>query len=185
MSKDTKDAKDASDQQAKTLYDLNAAATPLPPPMEKNALYSWSPAVEVVKQAGPDLYAKTGMTTREQEHLQNSFRDIQRSTGLPDGVLAKVAEGVVANRFADARVVDDPDADDLALSQRIAASNAELREHFIRQYGATDGAALLDRTARFIRRHPTLARMLQERGLGSDPEIVKGVAGHIFSIGFK
>jgi hypothetical protein len=69
--------------------------------------------------------------------------------------------------------------------QQIVAANAELRQKFQRQYGAKDGEQLLERTARFVRTHPALAKTLQPRGLGSRIDIVELIAAHVFSTGFR
>ena len=182
MSTQPKDGREAFERAADKVYDGNAAE---PLPERKGEFHSYSPAAEVIRQRGTELFAQTGMTTREQQQLEETFRGIQKTTGLPDGLVAKIADGYVNNRLAGARVSDDADRDDLELSQRIAAANTELRERFSRRCGAKDGEALLDRTQRFIRKHPTLAKMLQERGLGSDRDIVEGVAAHVWSIGWR
>lgn len=179
-----KDGVEAQEQAARVIYDRNAA-TPLPPPTETGEFHSYSPADAVLQQRDGELFAQTGMDPGARRQMRETFRSIQKTTGLPDTVVAQIADGHVSNLLAGARVSDDPDGDDVGLEQQIAASNAELRERFRAQYGAVDGEKMLDRTVRFVRKHPALAKILQQRGLGSRPEIVEGIAAHVFSTGWR
>jgi hypothetical protein len=177
-----KDGLERHEQIAERLYDRNAA-TPLPPP-EKGDFYSWTPEGAVLDQRGPELFAEAGIDSAAQRQLRDTHRGIRRATGLPDGLIGQIVEGHLDNLLAEARVSEDPDGDAIALDRQIAASNAELRQEFAQRYGAKDGEALLERTRRFVRGHPALAKILQQRGLGSRPEIVRGIAAHIFSTGW-
>jgi hypothetical protein len=172
-----------ADKTHRTLYNRDGAR-PLPPPA-KGEFHSYRPSDSVIERREADLFAVAGLDAGARDQLRQTGRAIQNQTGLPDALVATIIDGHIDNVLADARVSEDPEADGLALERQIAASNAELREKFTLQYGAKDGEALLERSARFIRAHPTLARMLQRRGLGSRPAIVEGVAAHVHSTGWR
>ena len=107
--------------------------------------------------------------------------------GLPDGVVAQIADAHVDALLAGARVMNDDEADAaaVALERQIQANNVELREQFAKRYGAKDGEQLLERTQRFVRSHPKLAAVLKENGIGSRPEVVSAISEHVFSIGYR
>jgi hypothetical protein len=165
MSNEPKAGLEKHQQTANALYDRNAA-TPLPPP-EKGEFHSWTPEGAILQQRGPELFAQTGIDSAAQRRLGYTFRGIRRNTGLPDAVMSQIVDGHLDNLLAEQRVSADPDADAVAHDQKIAAWNAELREEFVQQYGAKDGEAMLERTRRFVRKDPALAKMLQQRGLAS------------------
>jgi hypothetical protein len=180
----------SSEAAAQKLYDNTpapAAKSPDRTPLPERAgeFYSWTQTAEVIKQRGPELYAQAGFDSAAQQALDQKYRRFGKETGLSDAVLASMAAGELDNLAAGARVADDPDADDFALAKQIADNNALLREEFTAQYGRREGEALLERTRRFVRKHPTLAQTLQARGLGSKPEIVRGIAHHVFITGWR
>jgi hypothetical protein len=106
----------------------------------------------VLKQRGPEQYAKAGLNAAAQRQKASEFRGIQEATGLPDGDVARILDGHLDGLLADARVSDDPEGDETTLRQTIAANNEQLREKMLRTYGVKDGEQLLDRTVRFVRR---------------------------------
>ena len=167
------------------VYDRNAAE-PLPPPTAKGAMYSWSPGTAVLDRRDAELFSDAGLGTAERQQLRSTYAEFGR-IGLPDGVIAQIAEGHVDSLLAATRVKSDADADAdaLAADQRITANNAELREKFARQYGAKDGEQLLERTDRFVRSHPKLHAILKEHRLGSQIDIVEALAAHVFSTGWR
>jgi hypothetical protein len=109
------------------------------------------------------------------------WADIGQKTGFPDALLMQLAEASLRARRAAERVDDDPDAADAALERQIAAWNAEGAEQLQMTYGTRRGEELLHRTQRFIRQFPSLVERLEERGLGSRPDIVAAVAAHVHS----
>jgi hypothetical protein len=124
------------------------------------------------------------MDTGARHQLRDTFRSIAKDTGLPDGVLAKIADGHIDGLLVDASVKHDPDAataDAQALNQRILDGNAEIRERLRQTYGRKDGEQLLARTQRFIQNYPKLAAILREDGLGSRPDIVEEIVSHVHS----
>lgn len=165
------------------VYDRNAAV-PLPPPTAKGAMYSWSPGAAVLDRRDAELFSDAGLGTAERQQLRSTFAEIGK-IGLPDSVVAQIAEGHIDALLAATRVKTDAEAeaDETVHLQQIQANNAELREQFARKYGARDGEKLLERTQRFVRSHPKLADLLKENGLGSRIEIVEAVAAHVFSNG--
>lgn len=77
----------ATEQQiTRSLYDRNAAA-PLPAPA-KGEFHSFSSAASQVEQRAAELFAETGMSGAASSALAHTFRDIQKGTGLPDGLVA-------------------------------------------------------------------------------------------------
>lgn len=163
------------------IYDGNKA-DPLPPP-PKGKFFSYDFGVAAVEQYASRLFTEAGIDTAGQERLKDQARRLPED--LPDGLKATIMEGVAKNRLADARVLDDPDGDETALAQRIAASNTEARDRLVAQYGAADAEELLARAAKFVRSHPPLAAALRERGLGSRVDIVEQLVAHVFSKGYR
>ena len=158
------------------LYDGNAAQPP----------HSYSPAIEVIDRRDRELFSEAGLDATQRAQLRQTYTEIGR-IGLPDGVVAQIANADMDTRVAATRVKSDADADAAALAQdqQIQANNAELREKFVAQYGAKDGEQLLERTQRFVRSHPKLAAILKENGIGSRIDIVEGIAAHVFSNGIR
>jgi hypothetical protein len=169
-----------------THYDRNAAV-PLPPPTAKNALHSWSPGVSVIDRRAEELTTRAGYDRSKVQQLRNDLAEISKVLPGADGAVMQIAEGHIDNILAGARVMTDAEAeaDEVALLRQIQANNAELIEHFETRYGKKDGAALLERTQRFVRSHPKLAAILKERGLGSRIDVVEALAAHVFSNGIR
>jgi len=167
---------DAHERAAKTLY-----------PADPGEMYGYDIAQAVITRRGDELYTHTGLDEAARKALGDTHIAIRRATGLPEGIREAIAEAHVDALLADTRAVSDTeaDADETTVAKRIADGNAEVREDFIARYGKKDGPALLDRTAAFVRSHPALATILQQRGLGSRPDIVKGIAAHVFSTGWR
>ena len=184
-SKPTADEQKALDR----LYNGNSAQAP---PASGNPaapdlagrMYGPAMVTSAIDQRAAELWAKNGTTPAQHRALRDTFVGIAQRTGLPEPLMQHIANGHIDNLLADARVEVDPDAADVALGARIDQVNSELREDFRLRYGATAGDALLERTQRFVRAHPELARILQQRGLGSNREIVEGIASHVFSTGW-
>lgn len=160
-----------------TLYD-RGNAQPLPPPLEKGAMHSWSPAGSVIERRWPEVYAATGSDAAAQQALVATYRTMARDTGLPDAVLAELAEGDLDNRLAAVRVLNDAEAEaaETAHDAQMQADNQMLREEL--------GPELLKRTEKFCRAHPALATILQTNGLGSRPSLVRGISAHVHSSGW-
>jgi hypothetical protein len=129
----------------------------------------------------PELFVRAGVNAAAQQQLRATFVDIAARTQLPDVLVERIADSHITDLLAAARVVDDPDAADGALDQQIAQWNTTSREEF----PGPEGAALLARTQKFVRAHPALAKILQTRGLGSRPDIVKAISEHVFSTGYR
>jgi hypothetical protein len=148
--------------------------------------HTWSPGVAVIDQRGPELWNATGANTALRQQLRTTFADIGK-IGLPDGVVAQIADAHVDALLAGSRVMndDETDAAAVALERQIQANNVELREQFAKRYGPKDGEQLLERTQRFVRSHPKLAAILKENGIGSRIDIVEAIAGHVFSNGIR
>ncbi|MGH2670876.1 MAG: hypothetical protein ACRDH5_17485, partial [bacterium] len=150
--------------------------------------YSYSPAVELINQRGPVLFAHLGLDAAARQQLSETFRSVQKTTGLPDGLVARIAEGHIDGLLVDGRVKYDAaaaEADAQALNRRIADGQAEIRERLIRMHGVKDGEQLFERTRRFVLSHPKLAAILREDGLGARPDLVEGVAAYVFSSGWR
>jgi hypothetical protein len=161
-----------------------AAGNPAAPDLA-DRMYGPSLLTGTIDRRGAELWAKNAMPPAQQRALRDTFVGIAQRTGLPEPVLLHIANGHIDNLLAEMRVEPDPDAAQLALHTRIEALNTELRQDFRLRYGATAAEALLNRTQRFVRAHPDLARILQQRGLGSKREIVEGIAAHVFSSGWQ
>jgi hypothetical protein len=182
MPNDPKDPLDAHHQAASKLYD-GSNATPLPE--RKGEFYAYDHAEETVKQRGNELFTQKGMTAAETQQLGETFRGIRKATGLPDGLVATIADAHVSALLADEGIPDDPDIDLTERAQRVAADTVEARERLVGLYGPKDGPALLKRTEAYVRAHPALAKILREHGLGSRPDIVEGIADHVRITGWR
>jgi hypothetical protein len=103
---------------------------------------------------------------------------------VPEAVAAKMVNLAIDGELAAARAEDKP-AHAAAIAGRTEAANAALRSEFRQKYGDRDGEAMLERTRRFARSSPTLSRVLQTHGIGSNPEVVLGIADFVFSSGWR
>ena len=136
-----------------------------------------SHAAQVAGRYSAEFYEKTG----EQLPIDD-YRVLDNySLRLTEQVIA----ADVARRYADREMFADPDQEVADLSNRIDADSQESRSRIIARYGLKHGAELLERTQRWVRTQPALARMLQQRGLGSKPEIVEKLVAHVFSNGIR
>jgi hypothetical protein len=133
---------------------------------------------------GPELWAAIGADTATQRQMLETFVGIKRSTQLPEGLLTRIAEAHLDGELAAVRQ-NDPEAATDALHKQVQTWNAEIRETLRSRYGAKEGEQLLARTAKFVKATPALATLLQQHGLGSRPEIVEGIAAHVFSSGYR
>src|SRR5207245_1679518 len=126
-----------------------------------------------------------GTDTAAQLQLHGTFVEIANDTSLPDGLLAVIADRYIDGLLAAKRVSQDPDADAQAVDQQAADWSAETRAALRATYGAKNGEQLLERAQKFVRAHPALAKVLQQRGLGSRPDVVAGIAAHVHSTGYR
>jgi DNA polymerase III gamma/tau subunit len=128
-------------------------------------------ALSIVRQDGAILMTCIGIAQR---------------TALPEGVLTNIAEAHLDTLLADARpLVTDAqvDAEGVRLHEQVAEWDRQVREELRQTYGAKDAEDLLARTQRFVRQHRSLAKILQQRGLGSRPDIVRELVSFVFSNG--
>jgi hypothetical protein len=165
------------------LYDGNKAETP--DAGAAQAFYGHSLLKGAIDRRGPELWAETGATQQQQQELRDTFVGIAQRTGLPELLLATIAESHIDHQLADVRPVDDTDAAAQALETQTQEWNVATRAELQNLYGVTEAERLLERTQRFVRGHPVLAKVLRERGLGSRPDVVLGLAAHVFSSGYR
>jgi hypothetical protein len=168
------------------IYNGDGVRSPLPP-AEPGHFYSWSPVMSVIDQRGPELWASTGMEASAQQQYRATARAIERTTGLPESLVATIIDYDINARLAGARVLSDEEAEAeaVATDKEIAANNAVLREEVTRKYGAKEGEARLAAARRWTRSKPALQKLLDDGRLGSRPEIVMPLLDHLFSIGFR
>jgi hypothetical protein len=124
-----------------------------------------------------------GLSAAEIQQTRATFIDMAAKGDLDENVVRLIAEHHIGGLISDTRPVEDaagPSDEDIAVWN--AQNRANLR---IRYGGVTEGDAILDRTRRFVRARPALARVLQAHGLGSRPEIVEALASHVFSNGIR
>lgn len=162
------------------IYDGNAAKVL---PSRSGQFYSFSPAASVIENRSSELWKDAGMDSAAVRQLSETVRALENL--VPETLAAVIAERHVDGLLAAARVSDDPDADERALDKRIAEWNGQVREQLAATYGAHEAEHLLDRTVRFVRQQPALAKLLQQHGNGSRPEIVLPLAQHVFSTGWR
>jgi hypothetical protein len=183
----TSDAEHPLAEPARKIYDSSHAAPPAPAatPTGDAArdFYGDSYIASVVDRRAAELWEVTGATEAQRREIRDTFIEIGES-GLPEGVVAILAEHYIDRELAAARQ-EDPDAAADALDKEIDLRNEELRNNLRLRYGAKDGEQLLERAQRFVRAHPKLAKVLQEHGLGSRPDIVEGIVAHVFSTGWR
>ncbi len=174
MSKRPKeDALDAHTRAANVLYHVDP---PTPLPTRPGEFYS-SFAAQQAQKHSAEVFEKTGTKLDV-----NSYRFLD---DLPAALAEPLIDSDVSQKLAAVRVSDDPDGDDIALDQRIAADTLETRGRLIARYGEKDAAQLLERTKRFVRSKPALARIVNQRGVGSKPEIVEELVAYVFSNGIR
>jgi hypothetical protein len=172
-----------------SLYDRNSG-DPAPAPPDPKAssaadrMYGPSLVTSAIARRDADLATVAGASAAERRKITDDFVDIYRRTHLPEGVLARIAEGAIDARIAAARPSADPSADKVAHAQRVAAWKAESREVLRLSYGPQDAEALLERAQRFIKATPALERYLKD-GLESRPDILLEIVGHLFSTGWR
>lgn len=170
MTDTPKDPLAAHEQAASVLYDRQPLTVA---PGQFHASY----AVQHAQKHSAEVYERTGERLAADNYRVLDFLDA--------GLVERLVDGDIDNKLATARVSDDPAADQIALSQQIAADTEESRRRIIAQYGSKDGPALLERTQRWVRSKPALARILQPRGLGSKPEVVEQLVAYVFSNGIR
>lgn len=173
------DPLDAHLRTAETLYD-RAPLRPVP-----GQFHTYTLTDGVIQNRGSELWEVTGADTTARQQLVDTFRNMQRDTGLPDGLVADIADGHITGLLTAERIPDDPEGDETAFAQRIEAGNAEIREQLAVTYGRQGGEEILERTRRFVRAHPRLAALMRDHGLGSRPDLVLGIASHVFSKGWR
>jgi hypothetical protein len=154
-----------------TLYDGNASQAPVG--IIRGA----------IDQRKDELY-EAGVPV-EPKALGDLFTGIARESGLPDGLLMQIADFHITNLLADAAVVDDPDAEATEIAKRNDEWAREARAQLKNTYGEKDVKDIEARTRKFVNANPALKKVLQQRGLGSRPDIVTAIASHVFSSGYR
>jgi len=129
----------------------------------------------------PELFDVLAVGAEQRAALRQQAVEI--SHVVPEAVAVKILNLTVDAELAAARA-PDKSAHAAAVAQRIETANAALRGEFRNKYGA--GAEdMLERVRRFARSNPTLSRVLQANGVGSNPEVVFDIASHVFSSGWR
>ena len=171
----------------------SATQKPAPPPASAGAtddretahqLYGYSALESAIDQRGEELWSVTGATEAMQRQTRDQFVGIATATGLPEMLVARIAEHYLDAELATFRQ-DDPEAAELALARQIDEWNAELRTDLRARYGAVDAEKLLIRAEKFVKSHPALNGILKQHGLGSRPDLVDGIISHVFSTGYR
>jgi hypothetical protein len=130
--------------------------------------------------------AATGAPEATQKQTREMFLDIARRTGLPEPLVATLAEHTIDHQLAEARPGNDAEATDEARAAQIADWNTETRDALRATYGgAKEADALLARAQRFVKAHPALDQVLGKGGLGSRPDVVQAIVAHVFSNGIR
>jgi hypothetical protein len=133
-------------------------------------------------QRAPELFDVLGADAAQRAALRQDAIEIGRV--VPEAVAVKIVNLAIDGELAAARA-EDKAGHVAAVNQRIEASNVELRSVFRQKYGAADGEAMLERVRRFARSSPVLSRALQSHGIGSNPDVVTGIADFVFSSGWR
>lgn len=179
-------SKNPTDNIARTLYDHPTDTATRSQPKSRDAgarFYGYSSVAQEVDNRGADVWAVTGATQSERRQTREMFLDIARS-GVPEDIVVGLAREFLNGELATAKQPAD-DAAVAAMEKRVADGNAESRAALRAKYGDKDGEQMLDRVRRFVRSKPRLAHVLQQHGLGSRPDIVVGIAEHVFSTGWR
>jgi len=156
------------------LYDGNAAG----PPPDEDHLFGGMPLLAGAVDRRRFELLDAGMSEAEFKQIRADVLGVAKRAGLVEDFAVTIADHVISGQLADAR---HSDAAEPVSDEQIAAWNTAIRAQLRYQYGEKDGAQLLERTQRFVRAHPVLAQALQQRGLGSRPEIVEQLVAHVFS----
>jgi hypothetical protein len=164
-----------------TLYDGNRADTTV----DATGFYGFSTVTSAINGRASDLSVATGATEADIARVRSDFVELAKKSELPEGFVATLAHEHINAQIADARIVEDADAEAHTMAKQIAAWNAETRERLQMRYGPKDAEQLLARAQKFVAAHPTLKTVLQRRGLGSRPEIVEQIIAHVFSKGLR
>jgi hypothetical protein len=165
------------------IYDGNAARPqPSGPPKGAPALYGEASVVTgVFDRREPEL-SDVGFSPAERQALRRDLAHVARATD--EGIALQLQEKYLDQELASRRRLD-PDEGIEERHEQILKNNEALREKFRLRYGQTEGAARLARTAAFVRKDATLARIFQQHGLGSDPDLVEKLADFVFSSGWR
>jgi hypothetical protein len=157
------------------LYDGNAEAADTGAGVRN--FYGFSTVGSSVDSRRQEAWGTAGVDTSGMDAMREQFINIARTTALPETLVAKIADLHIDGELARARPTEP---DPVELDTRIAAWNTEAREQLRATYGR-DAEDMLQRAQAFVRRSPALSRVLNERGLGSHPDIVMDIAAHVFS----
>lgn len=113
-------------------------------------------------------------------HYRTRGMAIAKATN--EGLATRVASRLIAAEIAAAR---HPEGD---VTERDAAERRNAEEALRRlqaAYGDKDAPEMLARTQKFVRSTPALAEAMGSHDLGSDPELVEGLAEFVFSQGYR
>lgn len=169
---------------AKVIYDGNAAPAPIAPPVGQ--FYARHHLANTIGQRDAELFEVLGETARERANTTRFWDDVAAKTGLPETVVARLADAEIDLRLKAARdaVSPDPAARDAELAQRIQADNEKVRSEMRLRHGR-EADSLLDRARRFARTHRGLVEMLDRDGLGSQPAVVEAFVEHVIRTGWR
>jgi len=148
-------------------------------PTSADVLFGGTHVRQEIEKRSDDLFDALGTSKEQHAKIRNEFVEIENATGLAPGVVARIANSFIDGEIARARA-DDKDAYDAEASKGLDRANEKLR-HALRATYGEDAEDLLERTQRFVRAHPKLAKVLQSHGLGSRRDIVEGIAAHVQS----
>jgi hypothetical protein len=165
---DTQDPMDAHQAAADRRYEPEKQPTPAP----GSKLHTWTPARAVWDGGKDELFEVAGMSGSAVQAMRDTFDDIERKTGMPDGLSGTIASALKTAMLASTHVPDDAEADEIEQIRRIEEGNRESRERLSSLYGKAEAADLVARSHAFVKSHPALARFFKEHNLGSKPEVV-------------
>jgi hypothetical protein len=170
-------------QMTDALYNRDKAE-PIPP-ADASGFYGLSLLTSALEHGAPELSAATGASQADHARMREEFVTIAKATSLPEPLLVRIADNHRNTLIANARPVEDEDADAAQLAKRTQEWSEESRTILAQTYGAKDAEQLLARSAAYVKKHPKLAKLLGERGLGSRPDIVTDLVAFVFSNGIR
>jgi hypothetical protein len=137
---------------------------------------------DAVQQHERTLREVAGKTTTEIDTFKEDVRAQALETGLRlDGPLSPGR--LLLNAAVDAATADARgEAFDPTQIQRW---NEETRADIHATYGTEHGDELITRARKFVQQHPKLATLVNRRGIGSRPAVVRALVDHVRRTNFR
>lgn len=169
---------------AEALSEALYADTPTPQPIRPGRFHSYALLNSTIDSYKPAFWETLQKGPAALEQRKALFADIHERTGLDEVKTMTIANFALADEVAGGRFVENADQAVMEEERQTAAWTSESMADLRATYGP-NAEAMLARVKKFARSHSGLSRILQHRGLGSRPEVVRAIAEHVFSTGYR